>query len=1077
MAVAAGGSTILKRVAFLNRSGILTKPLRYSEVKGSLEALSTEDALKLLNDLEEQAASTPDPVAFIKDGALAPPGGKKRKATSLDEDEASALANGGGIIAKRIKHLNSAGRLTRPIMYSRVREALESLDVGQAMVILTGLEDVAGKVRDPTGYIRAAVRAAGGRVPADATAQPEEEAELTAEPVEAPEEDEMQDVAQDGDEESVPAAPATPPRKPVKSEMFSKNIKSELGKGKGKGKYGGWVKAEDLSDEEKIGRRINWLNENLGFPAPIEISEVMVALDSIGLRQSMRVLRRLEEGAADVPDPNDFIKDLVARSGWIWAKPDVIDDDEKVAKRVSWLNQFGGLLAPIDYVDVADILDGLKVPHAMVLLRELELQAHTIEDPTEYIRKTVALAGEDDVQVPEVEAGGEDTAIGQRIAWLNANASLVAPIEFGEVMSGLNRIGDAQAMALLQEVEDKGPSVKDPTGFIKFKLKAKLASMGFTLEETRDTETEILKRIEWLNDYGGLSQDIDYNTVAAPLEAIGIEQAMTVLKELEDKRQTVRDPTAFIRQSISLASKKAAPPAAVPRPPASKPAGRNQAGTAGSAADFKTLSGFVGVLSKKSRKPIKFSDIAAALDTLGPRATVVLKEMQEKGLGLDDPVQYINAAAFRAERDQAKYQRGGEEDDVQKLTRKLNWLNQFGGLAETIKLEEVVGALYCLGIPQSMAILKGLQEKGSKVKDPTWYIKAAVQRANGVTAKLGVKAELGVKGEEEDEDEEEFDAAMEEDAEDEEAAEADEYPEVEGDGLNEGEAEDEEYLAGVTAEMEAANAEAREELEEMGDEAWIEAIPAAKVPMLRKGSAKPKAPSQPQVRAMMQEKDHRTSYFPTTAPKEAEEEEQPKPSNVKRVVGTVTGFNKLIPHEAKKERKLPPKPMDYAEEAPRASVPAGTAALPITPQEKMAQVRNLAMKVGLSFDDNALKALARLPFYRAKDLIDEVLLGGKNRRGVNNPSRYVCLGVQRMSLGLGVEQGIAMELAVSVGVVLNNEALDELASIPRKDSHALIREISKSEEAKADPIGFIRMEVRRLREAADARPFPFASMG
>ena len=27
----------------------------------------------------------------------------------------------------------------------------------------------------------------------------------------------------------------------------------------------------------------------------------------------------------------------------------------------------------------------------------------------------------------------------------------------------------------------------------------------------------------------------------------------------------------------------------------------------------------------------------------------------------------------------------------------------------------------------------------------------------------------------------------------------------------------------------------------------------------------------------------------------------------------------------------------------------------------------------------------------------------------------------RMSLGLGVEQGLAMELAVSVGVVLNNE--------------------------------------------------------
>merc|ERR1719316_1739576 len=72
----------------------------------------------------------------------------------------------------------------------------------------------------------------------------------------------------------------------------------------------------------------------------------------------------------------------------------------------------------------------------------------------------------------------------------------------------------------------------------------------------------------------------------------------------------------------------------------------------------------------------------------------------------------------------------------------MNWLNQFGGLVETIKMEEVVGALYCLGVPQSMAILKGLQEKGAKVKDPTQYIKTAVQRANGmVTAKVEPEAE------------------------------------------------------------------------------------------------------------------------------------------------------------------------------------------------------------------------------------------------------------------------------------------------------------------------------------------------
>lgn len=133
----------------------------------------------------------------------------------------------------------------------------------------------------------------------------------------------------------------------------------------------------------------------------------------------------------------------------------------------------------------------------------------------------------------------------------------------------------------------------------------------------------------------------------------------------------------------------------------------------------------------------------------------------------------------------------------------------------------------------------------------------------------------------------------------------------------------------------------------------------------------------------------------------------------------------------------------------------------------------MALKLGLSFDDVALKSLARLPFYRARDLIDEVNLGGKNRQGVHNPSRYVTLNVQKMSLGLGVEQGLAMELAVTCGVVLNNEALDELASIPRKESHAIIREVSQSEEARASPITYIKAQVSRIRAAAEARPFGY----
>merc|ERR1712039_41204 len=155
-----------------------------------------------------------------------------------------------------------------------------------------------------------------------------------------------------------------------------------------------------------------------------------------------------------------------------------------------------------------------------------------------------------------------------------------------------------------------------------------------------------------------------------------------------------------------------------------------------------------------------------------------------------------------------------------------------------------------------------------------------------------------------------------------------------------------------------------------------------------------------------------------------------------------------------------------------APTPSTRANLPMSPQEKMVQVRDLALKHNLDLDQNCLKGLARLPFHKAKDMIDEVLLGGRDRRGVRNPSKYLTIGCQKMTGGLGVEQGLAMELAVSLGVVLNNDALDELASIPRKESHAIIRELAVNPEACGDPLEFICTEVLKCRAQLDARPWP-----
>eukprot|EP00930_Biecheleria_cincta_P098727 TRINITY_DN90379_c0_g1_i1.p1 TRINITY_DN90379_c0_g1~~TRINITY_DN90379_c0_g1_i1.p1 ORF type:complete len:1044 (+),score=286.14 TRINITY_DN90379_c0_g1_i1:31-3162(+) len=1038
----ASGPSVLQRLAGLNRSGRLVKPLQYTQVKSFIAEVGEKTVLEILDRLEEQAEDVGDPTEFLR-SAVASVGGSAPAAAATAGSSGRKPAASSALIARRLQSLNKSERLNKPVNCGRVEAALGSLGMARAMTILQGVEDAAEDIADPTAYIRTAVRSAGGAVSDDEAEEPEDV-----------QEEALEDAAEEEDIEVEIEEEEQTPSKRVKQEPKS-DQKGGKGKGKSKGKgkdkkgKGSWVvkKEEDLTEAERIERRVQWINRNRSFSSEIDPKSVLPALETLGFRQSMRVLRRLEE-ATDVSDPNEFIRDLVGRSGWVWANPETIDEDTKVAKRVAWLNQFGCLRKPINWPEVADLLDSLKVAHAMVLLRELEMQGNKVADPTAYIKHAAEQAGADEILLPPADTA--DTVIMKRISELNSGGELAAPIDSSALVADLTRLGEEPALQLLQEVADKGTSVKDPSGYIRFKLKARLASMGTSLEAPTDDKTKILKRIEWLNDYGGLLKDIDYEAVSSTLAGVGFDRSMTILKELEDQRSSTQDPTAFILNSAQASKRRGS---TGPQPQASRqkiahssPGSQATSGEAGTA--LEALNDFMLFLNSSPGKKNKVSlaEIAAALDALGTkRAMRILKQMKEKGLGLDDPVAYIQAAAGRHGMTRVKAEPGYEDshdvDDVTKLTSRLNWLNDFAGLTQPIIVDEVIGALYCLGVPQSLSICRGLQERASSISDPTRYIKSAVQRANQASITGTVKEES-----EAEEDEEEIEE-MEDSAEGVEA-EAAEEP------------EEEEQAVEETQEPEV-NADVEEEWDEIEEEpafGWDEIDedleppgPPAKV--ARTEATKDAAAAASAAAAAM-------------AAKRAEKRQQAP----KRVVGALTGYSQVVPARATVKQVLGARgAKEDGEEQPAQSKPKSK--MPVSPQEKLVQVRDYALKNGIHLDDECLKALARLPFYKTKDLVEEVVLGGRNRTGIKNPSRYLMSRVSRMSVGLGVEQGIAMELAVSLGIVLNNECLDELASIPRQESQAIMRELAKDPETKADPVEYIKREVLRCRAQVDARPF------
>ncbi|CAJ1392220.1 unnamed protein product [Effrenium voratum] len=488
-----------------------------------------------------------------------------------------------------------------------------------------------------------------------------------------------------------------------------------------------------------------------------------------------------------------LLRDLPAMGAWIWSQPWLIDDDTKVAKRVAWLNKFGHLAQPIDWPEVADLLDSLKVPQAMVLLQELEMQGNKVADPTDFIKRAVAVA---QVGGDEIEPAG--SAVTARIAELNESGTLAAPIDI-TVGEDLARLPESDALELLQEVASRGAGVKNPTGAIRFKLKARLAVLD---------DSKILKR----------------------------------------SRPAV---------ASAFASKKA-------------------------------------------------------------------KVQQEKPVTPLQAVQQANRAGsiFEAKK---------EEEEEQELPEPEQEHEHQEAVDEWWAEEEVVTEDYSEKAEEMDAL------------DQDWFDWAAadepVKKPRTSAAELGLQA----------------------------------------------------------------------------------------LPLPRKKEAR-------------------------AAP---------------RVVGGLTGYRQLVPARATAQRSY-----EGVKQEPESSVqkPApvsgASSRLPITPQEKMSQVRNYAWKRKLQLNEESLKGLARLPFYRAKDLIEEVILGGRKRQGVNNPSRYIINAVQKLSVGL-VPQGIAMELAVSLGVVLNNDALDELASIPRQESHGIIRELARNPALRGDPMQYIQQEVSKCRDQMD----------
>merc|ERR1712187_474869 len=123
-------------------------------------------------------------------------------------------------------------------------------------------------------------------------------------------------------------------------------------------------------DDQKIRIKIGWLNTPGGFQGKILYDKVSAAAKGLDGSKVLQVLEKLE-GKEDVKDPNAWVCSALRKEGG-GSNMDLNGDDQKIRRKIGWLNTPGGFQGKILYDTVSAAANGLDGSKVLQVLEKLE---------------------------------------------------------------------------------------------------------------------------------------------------------------------------------------------------------------------------------------------------------------------------------------------------------------------------------------------------------------------------------------------------------------------------------------------------------------------------------------------------------------------------------------------------------------------------------------------------------------------------------------------------------------------------------------------------------------------------------
>lgn len=486
-------------------------------------------------------------------------------------------------------------------------------------------------------------------------------------------------------------------------------------------------------DASRLRKRITWLNTAGGFDNQLVYSTIAEEAAGLPDAKVMDILKRLEDNYEKVWDPMRWVLSSIDKAHWA---SEGLDEalDAMLRRRIRWLNSEGGFESRLSYAKVSEAAVGVDGRRLMNVLRFLEERWEWVDDPTAWVctalRKALqshsgggvdaaggwaswaddwagAWGGAWDGSWGGAPDGGKGWGMSQkggsgfgvedqaafedfygklwrRIMWLNTKGGFDGKIEYPNIAEIAEFANKDKVFELLQYLEDHWDEVKNPTAWVCTALrKAGSATYpahdsyevwggeSYTLEDDKDRR--LRTRIRWLNNEGGFENRILYDTIAEAAWDSEIGWVMEVLKNLEDRWESIDDPNSWVVAQL-------------------------RHGRGGKAAKGGSTGGKGGGKAGKG----------------GGRAG------RAGGLGGDAWWSGIG---------------GGDDEDWEKafdrkLRSRVRWLNNEGGFENRLIYAKVAEAAADVPAARVFTALRYLEDKGKEqVEDPTSWVCAGLVKA------------------------------------------------------------------------------------------------------------------------------------------------------------------------------------------------------------------------------------------------------------------------------------------------------------------------------------------------------------